>query len=149
MKLIDAWNGTFPFDPSSRLLRRVLLCNAGSSAAAGAMLLAAGPLMAPVMGLAGAGGLLQFTGGALLAFALGVDRAAMRHPVNISAVRTVIVLDTLWVLGSAVLVPFLAHELTLAGEAGIIGVALVVMVWALGQAAGLRRVTEEGGRIPA
>jgi len=82
MKLIDAWAGTAPFDMRSRLLRRVLLCNAGSSFLFAVLLLGAGSWTAGLIGAPEAGPLLQVLGGGLLVFALGVEWVATRQPLQ-------------------------------------------------------------------
>ncbi|WP_420560002.1 hypothetical protein [Tepidicaulis sp.] len=140
MKLIDAWAGTAPFDARSRLLRRVLLCNAGSSFLFAALLLGAGHWTAGLIGAPEAGPLLQVLGGGLLVFALGVEWVATRVPLQPSHGWAVVALDISWVVGSAVLLPFLASRINLLGEAAIIAVALVVLGWALGQIRGLRQL---------
>lgn len=140
MKLIDAWNGAQPFEPSSRLLRRVLICNALSSLLSGVLLLAAGPFIAALMGVPEAVLLLQIVGGFFVLFGLGVEWVATRAPINRAQAWTVIALDTVWVAGSVLALPFIASELTLIGEAAVILVALVVLVWAVGQTAGVKRL---------
>lgn len=140
MKLIDAWNGVSPFEPASRLLRRVLLCNAISSAALGLLLIVAGGLVSALMGVPEAALLLRLLGAGLVLFGFGVEWVATRAPMNTAHAWAVITLDIAWIIGSIVLLPFIASELTLLGEAAIILVAAVVLVWAAGQITGVRRL---------
>jgi len=145
MKLINAWNGASPFEPSSRLLRRVLICNAVSSFVVGVLMLVAGGMVAALMGVPGSTVLIQSVGAFLVLFALGVEWVATRAPMNRSHAWTVVVLDASWVIGSALALPFIARELTLIGEAAIILVALVVLIWAVGQTAGIKRLGAPSG----
>lgn len=120
----------------SRLpLGAVLRLDALTSGAMGILLLAAGGMLAPVLGLPE--GLLRGAGLVLLPFAAFVLHAA-RGPAP-SAVRVVIGLNLAWVAASLVLLVSGLVAPSIWGDLLIIAQAMVVALFALLQANGLRR----------
>jgi hypothetical protein len=122
---------------SMTFLRRVLLIDAVSSAFMGAALLALSGLLAPLFDLPA--NLLLESGIVLVPFAAFVGYLASRPTPPRSGVWCVIVLNALWVLGSAAL---LLNDVTTPnafGYAFIVAQAVVVGVFAELQAIGLRK----------
>lgn len=79
------------------------------------------------------------TGVMLIAFSIFVFTVSILRRVNKYLVGSIIVMDAMWVVGSVALV-FSGNEiLTLAGQAAVISVALVIASFACFQAMGLRR----------
>lgn len=77
----------------------------------------------------------------LTAYALVVFSQSRTQPVNLSFARFAIVADVLWVLGSAVLVFTDLVAFTTAGKWAIAIIADIVLVFAIAQYVGLRRIT--------
>lgn len=76
----------------------------------------------------------------LIAFAALVFSVSRANPVNARAVRLVIVLDTLWVIGSAAIVLFQPFAISVIGYVAIGAVAVWVAAMAYLQSAGLRQM---------
>ncbi len=121
----------------ARLLRLSLGANVLFSSASGAsMLVASGPLT-ELLGL-GDPRLLLAIGLNLLAFAALLFWLASRQQIKLALAWAVVFADLLWVAGSAVLVP--ADVFSTAGDWIVASVADVVLVLALLQALGIRRI---------
>jgi len=123
--------------PDPLLLRRALLGNAAFSALTGLTLLAAaGPLEA-VLGVPEVA--LRVVGLLLLPFAAGLLRLATRERVDRGQAWLAVAMDLAWVAGSAVLLLGELWPLNTAGTWTVIGVADVVLTFALLQTLGLWR----------
>jgi hypothetical protein len=122
---------------SMTFLRRVLLIDAVSSAFMGAALLALSGLLAPLFDLPA--NLLLESGIVLVPFAAFVGYLASRSTPPRSGVWCVVVLNAVWVLGSAGLLLGDAIAPNAFGYAFIIAQAVVVGVFAELQAIGLRK----------
>ncbi len=124
-------------DPSG-LLRASLRGNAAFSTLSGLAFVAAGEAIGRALGLA-LPGLLVLVGANLLAFAAALLWVASRPLPPRGLVLTIVALDLGWVLLTAVLI--LADAFHRAGALAALGVANVVLVFAILQALGLRRQT--------
>jgi len=123
-----------------KMLKNVMLINAISSGATG-LGLAVFPKI--VAGLFETTATMPFieVGIFLIAFAALVFSVSRGNPVNVRAVRLVIVLDTLWVVASAAIVLFQPFPISIMGY-GIIGaVAVWVAAMAYFQSVGLRQIS--------
>ncbi len=121
----------------SAFLRRSLRANGAFSLVTGlAMVVACKPLS----NLIGAGHplILAGIGVSLLAFAAGLFRNSQRVSVDEREAMTAIILDFGWVVGSVVVISF--GVLTSPGNWTVATVADLVLVFAILQAVGLRRV---------
>lgn len=125
-------------DRQSTLLRRALAANGIFSLVSGASLAAGSYLIGPEMGIEPAW-ILIVVGLGLIAFGLGLLRNAGRKIPDLTEARAAVIGDVGWVLGSSVLLVFDPLDLSAAGFAVVIGVAIVVADFALFQTLGLRR----------
>ncbi len=118
-------------------LKQVLLVNAVSSGATGALLML---FPAPVARLFGVDAVVPFlaVGAFLLVFAAGVGYEGMQQPPRPGRVQRIIALDVAWVVGSLVAVGGLLPVLSSLGSGLILAVAGWVAVMAFLQARGLR-----------
>jgi len=123
---------------SPGFLRRVLLADAISGLAMGLMLVAAGGLLEPLLGLPEA--LLREAGFVLLPIAAFVGYVGLRKALSRRMVWAVIALNTLWVVDSFVLLFSGWVAPTLLGQVFIAGQAAVVAVFAELEFFGVRRV---------
>ena len=123
-----------------KTLKNVMLINSISSGATG-LGLAAFPKI--VAGLFETTTVMPFieVGIFLIAFAALVFSVSRGNPVNARAVRLVIVLDTLWVIGSAAIVLFQPFAISIIGYGAIGAVAVWVAAMAYLQSAGLRQMS--------
>lgn len=123
-----------------KMLKNVMLINAISSGATG-LVLAVFPKV--VAGLFETTATTPFVevGIFLIVFAALVFSVSRGNPVNVRAVRLVIVLDTLWVVGSAAIVLFQLFPISILGYVFIGAVAVWVAAMAYLQAAGLRQIS--------
>jgi hypothetical protein len=122
-----------------KTLKKVMLINAISSGATG---LGLAVFPKSVAGLFETTATVPFVevGIFLIAFAALVFSVSRGNPMNSRAVRLVIVLDTLWVIGSATIVLFQPLPISVIGYVFIGAVAAWVAAMAYLQAAGLRQV---------
>lgn len=118
-------------------LRRSLLGNAAFSTGTGTVLVLAAESLAPVLGIPALA--LRVVGLVLLPFAFGLARNAMRERVNRKEAWSAVILDLVWVAGSALLVFAELWPLEVAGTWTVLLVADCVFLFALLQAWGLRR----------
>jgi hypothetical protein len=118
-------------------LNQVLLLNAISSGATGALLLL---FPAPVARLFGVAPVAPFlaVGAFLLVFAAGVGYEGTQQPPRPGRVQGIIALDVAWVVGSLVAVAFLFPTLSVLGNGLILAVAAWVAGMAFLQTKGLR-----------
>ena len=121
----------------SLLLRRALRGNAVFSTLCGVALLIAGGLLEPVLGVPSLA--LRLVGLSLLPFAFGLWQNAARASVRRAEAWVAVALDLAWVAGSAALVFANLWPLSSTGTWAVLGVAEVVLVFAVLQALGLRR----------
>jgi hypothetical protein len=123
--------------PSSSFLRRVLLADGVSCALSGLALLFGAAALSALLGLPPL--LLQFAGGALLAFGLPVTWLATRKQLPRAALRAVIGVNVVWAIDSVLLLVSGYVAPTLFGQAFVIAQAAVAAVFAELQFIGLRR----------
>lgn len=122
---------------SERLLRIALKSNGFFSTVTGiAFIVAAGPI-AERIGL-DYPWLLIAIGVSLLIFAFGLFRNAMAASVDLLEARIAVALDFAWVLGSVVVVAL--GVLSTTGNWSVAIVADIVLVFAIAQAIGVRRI---------
>src|SRR5262245_6459330 len=120
-------------------LRRSLRLDGVATGLTGVILLvAAGPLSA-LLGIP-APGVALAVGGLLLAFGAALLWHASRPTLSRGEALLTVVLNVAWVAGS--LVVLVAAPLTLLGDVAVAAVAAAVLVFALLEAAGLRRLRE-------
>lgn len=121
-------------------LRNVLLVNAISSGATGALLML---FPAPIAHLFGVEATVPFiaVGLFLLVFATGVGYEGMQKPPRANRVKLIITLDISWVVGSLIAVGLLFSILSPLGNLAILAVAGWVALMALLQTKGLRGLT--------
>ncbi|WP_372001361.1 hypothetical protein P7L68_20955 [Tistrella mobilis] len=119
------------------LLRRVLWLDALSGLGMAALFLIAGGLVSDLTGLPR--GLLTGTAMVLIVIAGGILLIAARDPLPRLAVRTLAIVNLLWVVDSIALLIFGWVDPTSLGYALVIGQAVVVAVLAELQLLGLRR----------
>lgn len=137
MNIREAWNPTTDKWHRSRLLRRFLLVNSAFSGASGLVFAAAGPHLDELFGLPALVPARE-VGLALLPFALAVAWIATRPGVRGPALA-IIALDLLWVAGS-VLLALAASTLTALGTLAVLSTSAAVLIFALGQMQGVRRM---------
>lgn len=120
-------------------LKNVLLVNALSSGATGAILLLASELLADVFGT---DEIHAFTGVGifLLLFATVVYIVSRRKPISSKAVRLIIVADTLWVVISLMIMFFQIFSISMFGYFTIGAVAMWVAAMAYLQFNGLNKM---------
>lgn len=121
----------------ARMLRAFLKLDALASGLLGALLAAAGAVLAEVLGLPVA--LLVPAGLGLVAYAGWLWYVATRPTVPRGAAWAVILLNELWVVASVVVVVAGWFSLTALGTGFVLGQAVVVVGFAAGQFAALRR----------
>jgi hypothetical protein len=120
-------------------LTTTMQVNAISSGATGALLIAGAKDIALLFGVASSGIFLGI-GIFLFLFATLVFIVSRKKPVNHGAVKFIITLDTLWVVGSAVALVFVASSITMIGSLLVAGVAVWVGLMAYLQNRGLHAV---------
>ena len=121
--------------------RSILLINASATAGTAVVMLATRSLLAPLFGLA-TPLLLDLTAVAFLLYAGVIALFAMKKPVPREALLTFAGVDAAWVLYSAAILILFWTMLTPVARVLVIGVALIVEVFATLQyraAGGLRR----------
>lgn len=123
-----------------KTLKNVMLINAISSGATGLGLAAFPKLIAGLFETTARMPFIE-VGIFLIAFAVLVFSVSRGNPVNARAVRLVIVLDTLWVVGSAAIVLFQPLPISVIGYVFIGAVAVWVAAMAYLQSAGLRQMS--------
>lgn len=121
----------------SSLLRKALLSNAAFSGLTGLLLTIAAPWLCQRMGIPEPM-ILRVVGVSLLGFAAALLLNATRREINRKQAWAAVGLDFTWVIGSVVLVSL--QLLTASGNWAVAAVADFVLLFALAQALGLRRV---------
>ena len=122
---------------TTAFLRRVLLLDAGVSAAAGLLMALGGQILPPLTGLSPT--LLLPAGLVLLPYATFVAWVAGRPAMSAPLVWTVIGANVLWAAGSVAIILFGWVQPTLLGHVFVIGQAAAVALFAELQFIGLRR----------
>jgi len=121
-------------------LRNVLLINAVSSGATGLLLVLFSDFFAGLFGIGSVSPFLE-TGIFLLAFAGFVFYEGRRSHANTGRIRLIVALDTLWVVGSILLLVLQPVAITGIGSLFIAAVALWVAAMAVLQFRGLKQQT--------
>jgi hypothetical protein len=124
---------------NARFLRQSLRLDGVASGATGLLLLATAGPFAALAGLPGPG-IARTVGGALVIYAAALFWNAGRATVNRGQALAAVVLNVLWVLGSAVLI--VDGPLTLLGNLAVAAVAAAVLLFAVLQTVGLRRLRQ-------
>jgi len=124
---------------NATFLRRSLQLDGVASGATGLVLLAAAGPFAALAGLPGPG-IARAVGGVLVLYAAALLWNAGRARVSRGQALAAVVLNAVWVLGSAVLI--VDGSLTLLGNAAVAVVALAVLLFAMLEAVGLRRLAQ-------
>jgi len=124
---------------NATFLRRSLQLDGVASGATGLVLLAAAGPFAALAGLPGPG-IARAVGGVLVLYAAALLWNAARARVSRGQALAAVVLNAVWVLGSAVLI--VDGSLTLLGNAAVAVVALAVLLFAMLEAVGLRRLAQ-------
>ena len=75
----------------------------------------------------------------LIVWALDVLWVARQNPIKLLFVRLIIGADVLWVVGSALILAFNLFDFSATGNWTVLIVADIVMIFAIGQYAGIRR----------
>jgi hypothetical protein len=122
---------------SSTLLRQALVSDAATTAACGAFMLIGAGLLSETLGLPAA--LLAVAGAALLPCALIVGYLGVIPEASRTMILAVIGANLLWAADSALLLVSGSVEPTRAGTVFVIAQALVTLMYAGLQSAGLRR----------
>jgi hypothetical protein len=120
----------------STFLRRVLLVDAGTCIATGALLALASTLLSRMLGLPAA--LLFYAGLALFPSAALMLWVALREPLARAAAWLVVIGNALWVLGSAALL--VSYSPTALGYVFVIAQGVAVALLAELEYVGLRRL---------
>jgi len=124
---------------NDRFLRRALQANAAFSTISGLTFIAAARPIAEFIGISPPL-ILMFVGASLLPFAAGLLASSLRPVPNILEARIAIALDAAWVLGSFILIT--AGLFTTGGNWAVAAVADIVLIFALAQYLGLRKLTK-------
>ncbi len=122
-------------------LKNVLLINALSSGATGIGLIAFAPFLAGIFGTSHVQAVWG-TGIFLVEFAILVYYFGRRQQINLTGVKFIITLDTLWVAASLVVVLFQLFDLSFTGYFLISAVALWVAAMAYLQSEGLKKIAK-------
>ena len=124
---------------NATFLRRSLQLDGVASGVTGLLLLAAAGPFAALAGLPGPG-LARMVGGGLVIYAAALFWNAGRTTISRGQALAAVVLNVLWVLGSAVLI--VDGPLTALGNLAVAAVAAAVLLFAVLQTVGLRRLRE-------
>lgn len=137
MIISESWNPTGTRSEESQLLRRTLLANATFSILTGTVVAIVGGTLLSELGLpeivpAEVSGLM------LIFFGLFVGWSAMRIVMPVATIWLIVGLDAGWVLGSVLL--SLLLSLPAIGNTVVLAIAVVVLIFAILQITGLRRI---------
>jgi len=124
---------------NSSLLRNTLFGNSAFSFLSGAASLLFSKAIASFLGLS-ASWIMLVLGVGLIVYGIEIYLAARSEPVNTGIARFAVYADLAWVVGSAVLIFANLVPFTTAGKWTIAIIADVVLVFAILQYVGLRRV---------
>ncbi len=123
------------------LLRKTLMANTVFTTVCGLVMVIASSALASLMG-AISGGVLLVTGLILLLYAVDLGRTAFAEQLPPVRIYYFIVMDVLWVIGSALLLWGFGLPFTQTGQWIILLVADAVGLFGLFQYIGLRRLTK-------
>lgn len=126
---------------NSSLLRNALLGNSAFSLISGVVFLLFSKPIAGFLGLSAAW-ILLILGAGLILYGIEIFFAARTEPVNQGLATFAVYADLAWVLASAVLIFANIVPFTTAGKWAIVIVADIVLVFAILQFVGLRRVAK-------
>lgn len=90
---------------------------------------------------------LQALGGGLFIFAVNVIWIARKSPIVLKEAKLVTIADWGWVAGSAILIAMTSDALSLLAIDIIIGIAVVVALFAIFQAKGMKRIQNENSDV--
>ena len=124
------------FRPSA-FLRRVLLADAATCAAAGLLMLAGAGLLEPLLGLPSS--FLRYAGASLIPFVALLVFAAMRDNPGRGVIWAIIAANAAWVIGSFELLLLDWFAPTLLGTLFVVAQALTVALLAALEYVGLRQ----------
>ena len=130
-----------PIDRTT-FLRRSLQLDGIASGLSGVLLVAAAEPISALMGLAGPG-IARVIGAGLVIYAAALLYNAARATVSRVEAVAAVVLNAVWVLGSALVI--LAGPLTLVGNLGVAAVAAAVLLFTMLEVVGLTRLREMAG----
>lgn len=118
-------------------LKNTLIINALSSGATGLGLVAFSSTVAQLFGVEQRSPFMS-AGIFLVLFAIGVLMVSAGKPINDKAVKVIIALDVLWVIGSLILIAMAGSTISMIGLVAIIAVALWVAGMVILQRRGLQ-----------
>lgn len=125
---------------SSKLLRRTLQANGVFSALSGIILIFGAKTLSLLLGV-NVSSLLIVIGISLLAYAAGLFLNARRESIKLQEAWLAVIMDTAWVVGSAILI--IANTLTPTGNWLVAFVATIVLIFAVLQFFGIRRLQQK------
>jgi hypothetical protein len=125
-----------------RILRIALLSNAAFSSLTGAVLLLAAPHVNTIIGL-DASGWLRALGAGLLFFAIFVISVGARRRIHTLRALLISAADLGWVAGSLSLIILAPSSLIPEGRAFVMGIGIIVLVFAVSQVVGVKRQLRE------
>lgn len=123
---------------ADRFLRWALRLDAVATLGSGALLAAGGTLLAEPTGVPAAAG--HGIGAFLVVYAVAVAALSFRPVINRAAAWAVVVLNSVWVIDSAITLVAGFWDLTAIGVGLVVVMAVVVAVFAELQYVGLRRI---------
>ena len=134
---------------SKNLLRGALIANAALSLASGLLLVVASETVAGLLGPAVPANLMLGLGVLFLIFGVDVAIVARREEPKLTQARIITALDTIWVVGSLVLLAFFSEHLSTLGFWLVAVQALIVADFALFQFLGIRQRTRGSEALAA
>lgn len=139
---MSAQTTTIAHGNNANLLRRALQGNAAFSGISGLILFLFSSYIAPFLGLKSATVLIAL-GLVLVMYAPILVFFSLKEPINRSFAITAVVLDVLWVFGSLIIIFSSWVPLSIAGK-WVIGIlADIVLIFAILQSIGIRRLDDE------
>ncbi len=135
-------------DPREKLLRRVLFSNIAFSTASASLFLIANQAVADGAGIAdvmlfnllNGVDFITFIGAGLVGFALYMMYVVTRNPIDTRFVWSIVFSDFAWVGLSWLLLATGAIPFSTAGNWGVLIIADIVLLFAIGQIVGIRRI---------
>lgn len=123
----------------TRFLRIVLRANAIFSASSGAVIAISASRISPWYGLSD-GLALVFLGVGLVGFGVLLWSVASRSQISVPMALLAVTSDALWVIGSAIILMMAGGSMSKSGIGSIISVAFIVMLFAVFQWLGIKRI---------
>jgi hypothetical protein len=127
-------------NPPSKLLRHTLQANGVFSALSGIVLIVDAKTLSSLLGV-NMPSLLIGIGIAVLAYAAGLFLNARRESIKLQEAWLAVIMDAAWVVGSAILI--IANTLTPTGNWLVAFVATIVLIFAVLQFFGIRRLQQK------